>query len=102
MPTLYMAFWSFVLIATLGVWRLRSLKKIVVVVMVTFFVLLFSQTLFMQLSIAAGMDPNIAWANPFLFLAAGPVGLLALLVLPCGWLGPMIGLNLVQQWQNQE
>ena len=81
MPTLYMIFWSFVMIAALGIWRLRNLRQIIVVVIVTLVVLLFSQTLFVQLAVNAGMDPSIAAVNPFLFLAAGPLGLLALLVM---------------------
>ena len=101
MPTLYMIFWSFVMIAALGIWRLRNLRQIIVVVIVTPVVLLFSQTLFVQLAVNAGMDPSIAAVNPFLFLDAGPLGLLALLVMPCGWLGPIIGLNLVQRWSSE-
>jgi hypothetical protein len=26
------------------------------------------------------------------------MGWLALLVMPCGWLGPMVGLHLVERW----
>ncbi|MCA9971911.1 MAG: hypothetical protein KC425_16925 [Anaerolineales bacterium] len=96
MPIFHMTFWSITLIFALGIWRLRSLHKVLGVTLVTAVVLLISQTLFVQLAISAGLDPSDALTNPLLFLASGPVGWLALLVMPCGWLGPILGLNLVQ------
>jgi hypothetical protein len=39
----------------------------------------------------------MALQNPFAFLRGGLFGWLALVVMPCGWLGPIIGLNLIQR-----
>ena len=100
MSTMYMMFWSIVIITAVGLWRLRDIKRIVVALFVTGVVLLFSQFLFVQLSINAGLDPGLALVNPWGFLAVGPLGWMALMVMPCGWLGPVIGLNLVQRWQD--
>ncbi len=97
MPTMYMTFWSVLMIGALGVWRLRSVGRVLLVLVVTAVVLLFSQSLFVQLSINAGLDPSTILTEPFRFLASGPMGWLALLIMPCGWLGPIIGLNLVQR-----
>ena len=96
MPIFHMTLWSAMLIFALGIWRLRNLSKLLIVV-VTAIVLLLSQTLFVQLAVNAGVDPSAALVNPLLFLASGPVGWLALMVMPCGWLGPILGLNLVQR-----
>lgn len=97
MPTMYMTFWSVLMIGAMGVWRLRSVGRVLLVLVVTAVVLLFSQSLFVQLSINAGLDPSTILTEPFRFLASGPMGWLALLIMPCGWLGPIIGLNLVQR-----
>lgn len=100
MPIFHMTLWSLMLIVALGIWRLRSIHKIVVVALVTAVVLLLSQTLFVQLAANAGLNPSDALTNPLLFLASGPIGWLALMVMPCGWLGPILGLNLVQNRQQ--
>lgn len=102
MPVFYMAFWSFAVIFAVGVWRLRSLRHVVGMILVTLFVLMFSQALFIQLSISAGLDPSMALVNPGAFVMRGPYGWLALLVMPCGWLGPVLGLNLMERWQGVE
>lgn len=101
MPTFYMLFWSIVIIGALGIWRLRQWGHILVVAVVTAFVLILSQSLFVQLAISAGVDPSQVLSNPSTFLTAGPLGWLALLVMPCGWLGPFIGSNLIQRWNGR-
>lgn len=100
MPTLYMTLWSIVFIGALA-WRLGSWGKLIGVMVVTAVVLIFSQALFMQLTINAGLDPSTVLINPAAFLNAGPLGWLALLVRPCGWLGPILGLNLVERWPGE-
>ncbi len=100
MPIFYMAFWSFVVIFAVGFWRLRSLRHVMGMIVVTLLVLLLSQALFIQLSISAGLDPSMALVNPGAFVMSGPYGWFALLVMPCGWLGPILGLNLVERWHN--
>lgn len=101
MPIYYMAFWSFAFIFAVGVWRLRNWRQLIGMVVVTLLVLLLSQALFVQLSISAGLDPSLALMNPGVFVMNGPVGWLALLVMPCGWLGPILGLNLVERWSSE-
>lgn len=100
MPIFYMALWSFAVILAVGAWRLRSWRHVVGMVLVTVFVLMFSQALFVQLSISAGLDPSTALTNPSAFVVSGPYGWLALLVMPCGWLGPVLGLNLVERFET--
>lgn len=100
MPTLYMIFWSSIMIIALSVWRLRNWGQIFVVVLVTAFTLILSQSLFIQLSISAGLDPSDVLFSAGNFLMAGPYGWLALLVMPCGWLGPFIGMGLAARWQK--
>ena len=97
MPTLYMFFWSVVIILAVGMWRLRSIGDVLLVTAVTAIVLFASRTLFIHLTIAANLDPSMVLQNPFIFLRGGIYGWLALLVMPCGWLGPIIGINLVQR-----
>jgi hypothetical protein len=100
MPTFYMTFWSIVIIGALGVRHWRQWGHIAVIALITAFVLIVSQALFIQLAISAGVDPSQALTNPAAFLTSGPLGWLALLVMPCGWLGPFIGSNLVQRWHS--
>lgn len=99
MPTVYMLFWSLVVVMALGIWRLRTWGQMLVVLLITALVLLISQSLFVQLALTAQLDPAVALTQPALFVWSGPIGWLALLVMPCGWLGPILGLHLVQRWQ---
>jgi hypothetical protein len=100
MPTFYMLFWSIVMIFALGVWRLHHWGHVLVVTAVTGLVLILSQSLFIQLSLSAGVDPGLVFTSPADFLLSGPLGWLALLVMPCGWLGPFIGFSLVKRWDH--
>ena len=100
MPTLYMTFWCAVLIIAMSLWRLHNLRQIVAVTLITAFVLLLSQSLFIQLAVSAGLEPGDAFLAPARFLQAGPSAWLALLIMPCGWLGPIIGLSLIERRQN--
>ncbi len=102
MPIFYMTFWSVVVILAVGVWRLRNWPRLLVVSVVTMLVLMLSQALFVQLAVSAGLDPSLALAEPGAFFRGGPLGWLALLVMPCGWLGPIVGMNLVERWQMAE
>ena len=99
MLPIYMIFWSLVLIAFLGLTRLRNLAQLVVVVIVSALVLLISQTLFAEFSAAAGAYPGQIMADPIFYLNQGIVGWLALLIMPCGWLGPIIGSYIAERWQ---
>lgn len=97
MPTLYMIFWSFIIVAAFSAWRLQTWNQRLVVTVVTLLVLLVSQSLFVSLVTSAGLNPSDALLAPERFLQSGPFGWLALLVMPCGWLGPFVGFNLIQR-----
>ena len=99
MPTFYMIFWSLIMVLALGMWRLRSWRGTAVVALITFLILMISQSLFAQLAQAANVDPSWAFTAPEMFMRGGPAAWLALLIMPCGWLGPIIGANLVQRSQ---
>jgi hypothetical protein len=97
-----MAFWSFIIILFLGLTRIRNLAQIIIASLIAALVLLISQLLFVEFSAAAGLYSSLAFSNPDYFLSQGLMGWLALLVLPCGWLGPIIGLHLAQRWQPRQ
>ncbi len=98
MPTLYMICWSIVIVAAFSLWRLETWNQRVVVTAVALLVLLVSQSLFISLATSAGLNPGDALLAPERFLQSGPFGWLALLVMPCGWLGPFVGFNLIQRF----
>jgi lipopolysaccharide export LptBFGC system permease protein LptF len=100
MPMIHMIFWSIILTIALGLWRLRNWRQTAVVAAITIFILMLSQSLFVQLALSGGLDPTSALTTPEIFLASGLFGWLALLVMPCGWLGPIVGFHLVQHWQT--
>ncbi len=100
MPFFYMTFWSLAIIIGLSLWRLHNWSERMTVTVITLLILLVTQSLFVQLTIAAGVDASDALLNPSRYLQSGPVGWLALLVMPCGWLGPFIGTNIVERWQH--
>ncbi len=97
MPTLYMICWSIVIVAAFSVWRLETWNQRALVTAVTLLVLLVSQSLFFSLTTSAGLNPSDALLAPERFVQAGAFGWLALLVMPCGWLGPFVGFNLIQR-----
>ena len=100
MPILYMLVWSLVMIIGLSIWRLQDWGERATVTLITFLVLLVTQSLFIQLTAAAGVNASDALLAPQRYVASGPVGWMALLVMPCGWLGPFIGMNLVERAQT--
>lgn len=95
MPAFYMIFWSVVIILAIGLLGVRGWSQLVGLFAVTAVILFVSQTLFSHLSYSVGLHPTMGLSNPDYYLAQGPVGWLALLVMPWGWLGPLIGLHLV-------
>lgn len=97
MPTLYMSLWSLFMIFVLGLGRLRHWGQMFILALVTAVVVILSQSIFTQLSISAGLDPSRVLVASGDFLRGGLLGWLALLVMPCGWLGPMIGWSLVHR-----
>lgn len=100
MLLIYMAFWSIAIILFLGLTRMRNLAQLSIVSLISALILIISQTLFAELSAAAGAYPGLIWTDPIYYLNQGVVGWLALLVMPCGWLGPFIGLQIAQRWSS--
>lgn len=94
---IYMSIWSIVMVLFLGLSRARSGGQLVLMGTVAGLVLVVSQMLFSLLSESLGIAPNMGMVNPALYVAAGPAGWLALLVMPCGWLGPVLGLHITNQ-----
>jgi hypothetical protein len=82
-----MSIWSITMIIAFGFGRLRNVGQILVLTLATAVVLVLS----------AGLDPSSVLSASSDFLRSGLLGWLALLVMPCGWLGPMVGLNLVHR-----
>ena len=99
MSTVYMLTWSVLMVSAVGIWRLRNWRQTVGVALVTGLVLMVSQTLVAQLAATIGLTPDLIFSAPEQFFLSGPIGWLALIVMPCGWLGPIIGLNL---FRNQD
>jgi hypothetical protein len=58
-------------------------------------ILAVSHLLFTQLSASAGIEASAVF-NPNDYLSYGPLAWLALMVMPFGWLGPIISLNLMK------
>lgn len=98
MSLLYMVFWSVVMVVALSVLRVRSWRQRFLLCLVTAVVLLVSQSLFLQMSYTLGVDANLALVAPKQYLLRGPMGWMALMVMPCGWLGPFVGLHLTERW----
>ncbi len=98
MLTTYMVLWSIAILGAIALWRVRHAGQLLIISLVSALVLLLSQTLFWQLSQAAGILPSSGMIEPAVYVQHGPVAWLALLVMPCGWLGPILGLSLVEKW----
>ncbi|GAB4271698.1 MAG: hypothetical protein Kow0080_17390 [Candidatus Promineifilaceae bacterium] len=102
MPVLHMIFWSVVVITILTLWRLHSWRDVAVAATISSIVLFFSQVLFVELASASGIDPNLLLSDNAAFLQAGPFGWIAVLIMPLGWLAPLIGAGLVIKWHAPE
>ncbi len=95
MPTTYMLIWSIVFVLIVGMFRVRSMGRLMGALLVSAIILGVSHLLFTELTAAAGMEAT-AVLNPDLYLQKGPIAWLALMVMPFGWLGPIISLNLMK------
>jgi hypothetical protein len=95
-----MTFWTLMMVLLIGFWRLQDWRQRGFLIFVTLLVLFISQTLFVQLSITAGLSPGEVFLAPERFLATGPAGWLALLVMPVGWLGPFLGINFLHRMES--
>lgn len=95
MSTVYMITWSTIIIFAVGISRIKDIRQTAGVATIAALILILTQTLATQLAHSVGLEPHLIFSAPEMFFLRGPVGWLALLVMPCGWLGPIIGMNLV-------
>ena len=98
---IYMGLWSLVMVGLLGSGRFRAWQQWVVAVVGTALILLISQTLFVQLSAVVNIPPAYGFVDPVSYVGKGAIGWMALLIMPCGWLAPLISLNIVRRWQQE-
>ena len=95
MPTTYMLIWSILFVLIVGSFRIRHMGRLLGALLGSAMILGVAHMLFTQLSISAGIEAT-AVLNPNDYLAYGPLAWLALMVMPFGWLGPIISLNLMK------
>ena len=95
MPTTYMLIWSIIFVLIVGSFRIRNPGRLLGALVGSAVILAVSHLLFTQLSASVGIEPT-AILNPNDYLAYGPLAWLALMVMPFGWLGPIISLNLMK------
>lgn len=95
MPTTYMLIWSIIFVLIVGSFRIRHMGRLLGALVGSAIILGVSHLLFTQLSLSAGIETTaVLTANDY--LAYGPLAWLALMVMPFGWLGPIISLNLMK------
>ena len=97
--SVYMVLWSLVMLGLLGAGRLRSWQQWLGAIAGTALILFISQALFAQFSLTVGVSPEHGFINPAAYLDKGLIGWIALLVMPCGWVGSLLSLNIVRRWQ---
>lgn len=99
MSIIYMFCWSVAMVFMVGIWRLRSWSQVMVMLASSLLLVTFVHWLGGQLAQSAGLDVVTfsPLLYPELYLRQGVVGWAVLLVLPCGWLAPALGLNLAEK-----
>jgi hypothetical protein len=102
MSLVYMLSWSVAMLFMVGIWRLRSWSQVLVMLASSWLVVAFVHTLGGQLAQSAGLDVTTfsPLLYPELYLGQGLIGWAVLLVFPCGWLAPALGLNLAQKMSD--
>ena len=96
----YMIFWSVVMMILVGVVRLRSLHQFAIMGLLSGGIILLSWLIALQLADGTGLDLALfsPLAHPDLYIAQGPAGWLILMIVPCGWLAPILGVNVAERW----
>ncbi len=97
----YMLMWSAVMTATLGFVRLQHWRQFVGMAAVSLLIVFTAYALAAQTASSIGLDLDFfnPIAYPNLYWAQGPLGWMVLMIVPCGWLAPVIGLNTAQRWE---
>ena len=96
----YMLFWSIIMTLTIGFIRLKRFRQIAAMSAVSLLIVFIAYALAAQAARSAGLDLDFfnPLAYPELYMAKGPLGWMVLMIIPCGWLAPVIGLNTTQRW----
>lgn len=102
MLTLYMTIWSLLLITTLAIFRIRRTAHLLFISLVTVVTLIISQTFFAQLALSAGATPSMVLSDLTGYITYGPLAWLGLFFMPLGWMGPLIGVQMLQQWHRYQ
>ena len=95
MPTTYMLIWSILFVLIVGSFRIRHMGRLLGALLGSALILGAAHMLFTELSASAGIEAT-AVLTPNDYIAYGPLAWLALMVMPFGWLGPIISLNLMK------
>jgi hypothetical protein len=90
-----MLVWSLLFLLIVGSFRIHHKGRLLGALVGSAVILGVSHVLFTQLSMSAGIEAT-AVLTPNDYLAYGPLAWLALMVMPFGWLGPIISLNLMK------
>ena len=95
----YMISWSIIMMILLGLFRLRSWYQVGVMGFLSWAILTFSWLLANRLADGTGLDLSLfnPLAQPDLYVSQGPAGWLILLVVPIGWLAPLVGANVAER-----
>lgn len=97
---LYMLLWSVIMTGVVGAWHLRSWRQLFIMISTSWCIILIAYLCAIELVENLGL--NMTSFNPLLFpeiyFKQGLIGWLILLIIPCGWLSPSIGLNIAQRW----
>lgn len=98
----YMVFWSIMMMLLVGLVRLRSLHQFVIMGLLSGGIIMLSWMIAGRLAEGTGLDLTLfsPLAHPDLYVAQGPIGWLILMIVPCGWLAPVLGVNVAQRWEN--
>lgn len=96
----YMLFWSITMSLAIGFVRLKNWRQFTGMAVVSFLIVLTAYALAAQTARGIGLDLDFfnPLAYPNLYWAEGPLGWMVLMIIPCGWLAPVIGLNTAQRW----
>ena len=96
----YMIFWSIIMMLFMGLLRLRSLYQFGIMGFLSWTTILLCWLVANQLADGTGLDISLfnPLANPHIYTSQGPIGWMILMIVPCGWLAPLLGANVAERW----
>ncbi len=98
----YMIFWSIFMMIAIGATRLRNIRQFATMGAVSGLIVFIAYTLANHTAQQVGLDMLFfnPLAHPDIYMRHGLLGWLVLIIIPCGWLAPVIGLNAAQRWDR--